>query len=77
MDSQDLILPIVIALIATTPGVWALIAQRRKTKAEADNFTAQSAKIIQEAASGIIMKYKERIEELETEVKDLTCRISY
>ena len=75
MDTETLILSIVLALIATIPGIWALVAQRKKTRAEADNFTAQSAKLIQEASSGIIMRYKERIEELECEVKDLTARI--
>lgn len=75
MDPQTLILPVILAVIATIPGFWALIAQRNKTRAEADNFTAQSAKIIQEASSGIIMRYKERIEELECEVKELTERI--
>jgi predicted RNase H-like nuclease (RuvC/YqgF family) len=78
MDTYaSIVIPIVVAFIAAifSSGIWALIAQRKKTKAEADNQTALAADTIQRAASGLVMTYQKRIAELEIEIKELTERI--
>lgn len=55
-----------VALLSSIPGVLALFAQRRKTKAEAKKTETDSAQIIQKLALDLIEPYKERVDELET-----------
>lgn len=77
MDVSTLIVPIILALIAaaSAPGIWALIAQRKRTASETRKLEAETAHIIQAASGELIMAYKTRIDELEKTVKELTERI--
>lgn len=54
-----------VALFSSIPGFLALVAQRRKTKAEAGKTEADAAQTIQKLALDLIGPYKERVDELE------------
>lgn len=75
MDNQTV--TIILALIAagSAPGIWALIAQRKRTASETKKLEAETAQIIQTASGELIVKYQTRIEELEKTVLELTERI--
>ena len=75
MDTETLILSIVLALNSNHSRDLGIGRTTEKDKSGNRQFYRASAKLIQEASSGIIMRYKERIEELECEVKDLTARM--
>lgn len=72
---MEIYLPIIIAVVAAMPGIYAAIVQHKRDRIEAENITAQSAKTIQTAAMELIVSYQKRIEELEKTVKELTERI--
>jgi peptidoglycan hydrolase CwlO-like protein len=83
METSQIILSVMVAFIAALPGIVALIAQRKKTNAEAENFESQSDKlrvesgdIIRKAAQEMTFQYKERVKELETSVLTLNVRIN-
>lgn len=58
MNWADIIPPIIMALIAASPGVYAIWRGRQKEKADV-------AKIITEAAGDLITEYKEKLDSLE------------
>ena len=72
---MEIYIPIIIAIIASLPGIYAAVNTRKKEVSEAENYTAQAAKTIQASAMELVMQYKQRIEELERMVKELTERI--
>jgi flagellar motility protein MotE (MotC chaperone) len=77
MDVSTVIVPLILALIAaaSAPGIWSLYAQRKRTASETKKLEAETAKVIEEAYKGLTMSYQKRIEELEKTVKELTERI--
>jgi uncharacterized protein (DUF3084 family) len=62
------IVPIVIAIIASTPGILALISESRKTKVDA-------VKVSQDAAIAIINPLRDELARLRTRVCDLETMI--
>jgi len=83
MEANQIILSLMVAFIAAAPGIIALIAQRKKTSAEAENYETQSDKlriesgdIIRKAAQEMTLQYKERVKELESTVMTLNVRIN-
>jgi hypothetical protein len=71
MDISSLIIPILIAIIAASPGVYALIAQRKKIKADAVKTEAEAAEIIQRIAAKQIEQYQKRVDALEKRIGKL------
>ena len=67
MESTQII-PIVIAVIAAAPGVFALVAESRKTKVDA-------AKVAQDAAISIIVPLRDELARLRTRVSDLEATL--
>ena len=64
----EYIVPILLALIASAPGVWAILSQRNKIKVDA-------ATEINNAAIALIKPYRERIAELEKRVNALEIEL--
>lgn len=58
MNWADIIPPIIVAIIAATPGIYAIWRGRQKERADA-------AKVITEAASELVREYKEQLDSLE------------
>jgi hypothetical protein len=71
MDISSLIIPLVLAIVAASPGIYALIAQRNKVKADAVKTEAQAAEIIQRVAAKQIAQYQKRVDELEIRIVKL------
>ena len=61
---NEYIVPIIVALVAAAPGVWALIQSRRKTKAEA-------ADIITDSALELLEQNKKDMAEIRLELKEV------
>jgi hypothetical protein len=61
---EDNIIAIIIAIVAVVPGVWALIATRKKSNAEATD-------IITDTAMSLIAPLKGEIAELRQQLDDL------
>lgn len=68
MDISSLIIPIIIASIAAAPGIYALIVQRNKIRADAAKTEAEAAEIIQRVAVQQIEQYQKRVDELEKRI---------
>lgn len=64
----EYLVPILLALIAAAPGVWAILSQRNKIKVDA-------ATEINNAAIALIKPYRERIAELEKRVNALEVEL--
>lgn len=58
MDWTPLVTPIIVAIVAATPGIISLIQQRKKQSVEA-------ADLIQRASGELIEQYKRRMDEME------------
>ena len=75
MEINQLFLSLFIASLGALPGIWALVQQRKKIRAETEKFEAEAAHLISQASTELTMKYKQRIEELEGMVMELNKRI--
>lgn len=77
MDISQIIGPIIIALITSLlgSGIWALIAQRRKTAAEVKREEAEATEIIQRIAGNELKKQQDQIDRQEHEIEDLQNQI--
>jgi hypothetical protein len=71
LNKMEIWIPLIVAFIAATPGIFAAIAQLRRDKRETSKAEAETADIIQRSAGELVVRYRERIEELEAEVKEL------
>lgn len=58
MNWQDILPPIIVAIVAASPGIYAIWRGRQKERADV-------AKIITEAAGDLVKEYKERLDSLE------------
>ncbi len=58
--TNDALLPIIIAIIAALPGLWAMLSQRKERDASA-------AKTLTDSAVEIVNQYKARAEERDAE----------
>jgi hypothetical protein len=83
MDTNLVIISVVVAVIAAAPGIVALIAQRKKTGAESENLETASDKlrvetsdIIRKATVELSEQYKAEKAELQLLVVKLNVRIS-
>lgn len=72
MDISPIIVPIILALIAaaSAPGIWALVAQRRRTAAETEKIHAETTDLIQKSAGELVMAYKTQVLELKKEIEE-------
>lgn len=58
MNWADIIPPLIVAIVAASPGIYAIWRGRQKEKADV-------AKIITEAAGQLVTEYKEKLDSLE------------
>jgi len=68
MDNAQII-PIIIALIASSPGIFSFVSQIRKEKID-------SVKVAQDAMLSVITPMKEELARLRVRVTELECLIS-
>lgn len=75
MEISQIVAGIVIAAIAATPGVLALLAQRRALKAKAQLDESSSADQITQAALSLVEPLKRQLNELSVQAKTQAERI--
>ena len=73
---RNVILPVVLALIASSPGIYVLVVQRRKDKVDAGAVVTDSAIDLMKQYQDRLDKMDKRQSELELEVKALKVEIS-
>lgn len=61
MNWAEITPQIILALIAATPGIIAIIRGRKKEKAEEEKIRADAAKAITEAAGAMLDEYREEV----------------
>lgn len=71
------LIQVVVAIVASLPGILALIASRNRTRAEESKIKAEAADIVADSAVQVmtqtIAPLQKRIEELERRVSQLEC----
>lgn len=65
---ETLMLPIIVATIAAIPGLYALIQNRKKAKAEAEKIEREADKLVAEAAASLVEPLTKRVNALEKKV---------
>ena len=73
---RNVILPVVLALIASSPGIYALVVQRRKDRVDAGAVVTDSAIDLMKQYQDRLDKVDTRQSELEAEVRALKVEIS-
>jgi predicted RNase H-like nuclease (RuvC/YqgF family) len=76
MDTNQILLSLMVAFLAALPGIAALIAQRKKVSAEAEKYESESDKlriesgdIVRKATMELASQYKADKDELEARYK--------
>lgn len=67
MDATQII-PIIIAIIAASPGIFAFVSQLRKEKVD-------SVKVAQDAMLSVILPMKDEISRLQTKISELETKV--
>lgn len=68
-------IPVIVALIASIPGIMALMSQKKKLEAEKEVEEAQATEKIQAAALKMMDVYKQEFDSLKSRIRDLECRV--
>jgi predicted RNase H-like nuclease (RuvC/YqgF family) len=83
MDISTIIISLMVAVIASIPGIAALIAGRKKISAEAEKYETEADKlrlesgdIVRKAAQELAAQYKTQNEELEGIIIKLKAQVS-
>ena len=67
---ENTLIPIIIALIAALPGIWAMNSQRRMTDANTSSAQATATDVLTDAALDIVKELKEQIDALRFEANE-------
>jgi TolA-binding protein len=76
MDSQAW-LTVILAIIAASPGIYAVWKQTRKDKAAALKDSSDASEAITDSALKLVNPLKKRIDELEKQVSEFETRINH
>ena len=67
---NEFTVPIIIAIIAALPGIWAMNSQRRMTDANTSSAQATATDVLTDAALDIVKELKEQIDALRFEANE-------